>query len=72
MRIMRAKDLVKGESYRHKDTPEKYWATVKQVMPPKSNGNPFNRIIVRCYWSTSKGARVGLIKHFKPSDLVAA
>jgi len=67
---MRANKLVVGESYRHRDTPNQYWATVKKVLPPKSDGNPFNRIIVQCCWASYKDADIGLIKYFKPSDLI--
>lgn len=67
---MRAKDLVVGESYRHKDHPTYCWAKVLKVMPPKTGDNPLNAIIVKCEYSTDKDGKFGLIKHFKPRDLV--
>ena len=66
---MRAKDLVVGESYRHKDHPSYCWAKVIAVMPPKTKRSPFNRILVKCEYSVCKDAPFGLIKYFKASDL---
>ncbi|HAR38603.1 MAG TPA: hypothetical protein DCS09_08570 [Porphyromonadaceae bacterium] len=68
---MRAKDLVVGESYRHKDTPSYAWARVVELLPPKRGDNPYNRIIVKCEWSVEKNDGFGLIKYFKPADLIA-
>jgi hypothetical protein len=67
---MRAKDLVVGESYRHKDHPNYCWAKVIEVLPPKTGDNPFNGIIVKCEYSQNKDDNFGLVKHFRPSDLV--
>lgn len=67
---MRAKDLVVGESYRHKDHPRHCWAKVKRVLKPKEHPNTNNFIIVECEWTQDKDGLVGLIKYFKPSNLV--
>lgn len=67
---MRAKDLVVGENYRHKDHPTYCWAKVIKVLKPKEGENPHNRIIVKCYWSQTKDDTFSLVKYFKPSDLV--
>ena len=68
---MRVDKLVVGESYRHKDHPTYCWAKVLKVLKPKQGENPHNRIIVKCEYSQQKNDKFGLIKYFKPSDLVA-
>lgn len=67
---MRAKDLIVGESYRHKDHPNSCWARVVKILQPGEGENPYNRIIVKCEWSQQKACKWGLIKYFKPSNLV--
>ena len=67
---MRAKDIEIGKSYRHKDHPNYAWAKVLKVLKPKEAENPHNRIVVKCKYSTDKEGKFGLLKYFKPSDLV--
>lgn len=67
---MRADKIVIGESYRHKDHPTYCWAKVLEVLPKNTGSTPFNRIIVKCLYSVGKDASFGIVKHFKPSDLV--
>jgi len=67
---VRARDLKEGESYRHKDHPNYCWAKVVKVIKPKESGNPHDRIVVKCDYSVQKNATFGLVKYFKPSDLV--
>ena len=69
---MRAKDIKIGENYRHKDHPTYAWAKAVKVLKPKEAENPHNRIIVKCEWSTKRDSSFGMIKYFKPSDLVSA
>jgi hypothetical protein len=69
---MKADKLIVGESYRHKDHNDYCWAKVIKILKPKEAENPHNRIIVKCEWSENKNARQGLIKYFKPSDLIGA
>jgi hypothetical protein len=69
---MRAKDLVVGESYRHKEHPKYCWAKVIEILQPKEGENPHNRIIVKCMYSQLHNDTFGISKYFKPSDLVAA
>jgi hypothetical protein len=67
---MRPDKLIAGESYRHKDHPDYCWAKVIKVLKPKEAENTHNRIVVKCEWSQNKNDSWGLIKYFKPSDLV--
>lgn len=68
---MRADKLVIGESYRHKDHPTYCWAKVLKVLKPKEAENTNTHIVVKCEWSQQKDDVFGLIKYFRPSDLVA-
>lgn len=67
---MRAKDIVVGESYRHKGTPTYCWAKVTEVLPPKTGWNTLNKIIVRCEWSVEKDSKFVIYKYFAPKDLL--
>ena len=67
---MRGKDLIIGESYRHKDHPDYAWAKVVRLLKPGEDENPHKRIIVRCEWTVGKNDSFGMIKYFKPSDLL--
>ena len=67
---MRAKDIVIGESYRHKDNPTYCWAKAVKVLKPKEGENATGRIVVKCEWSQGKNGNFGLIKYFSPADLV--
>lgn len=68
--MMKAKDLIVGESYRHKDHPNYCFAKVVKVLKPKESENPHNRIIVKCEYSQSRNDNFGLIKYFNPADLI--
>lgn len=67
---MRAKDIVIGESYRHKDHPTYCFAKAVKVLRPKEGENTTTRIVVKCEWSQGKNDTFGLIKYFTPADLV--
>lgn len=66
---MRADKIIIGDFYRHKNSPNNYWARPVKILKPKQFPNIHNRIIAECEWMTCKGSTTGLIKHFKPSDL---
>jgi hypothetical protein len=67
---MKASDLKIGQSYRHKDHPNYCFAKVVKVLKPKQDENPHNRIIVKCEYTQNRNEYFGLIKYFRPSDLV--
>ena len=67
---MRAINLVIDESYRHKDNPTYCFVKVIRILKPKEAENTLNRIIVKCEYSQNKDDNFGLIKYFKPSDLI--
>lgn len=67
---MKPSAIVIGESYRLKDHPNYCWAKVVKVLKPKEQENTNNFIVVKCEYSTYKNDDFGLIKYFKPVDLV--
>ena len=67
---MKASALIIGESYRHKDHPTYCYAKVIKVLKPKEDENSLNKIIVKCEYSQDKNGAFGIIKYFKPSDLI--
>ena len=67
---MRVKNIVIGNSYRHKDHPYYGWAKVVTVLRPKEVENTTRRIVVKCQWSINKNDTFGLIKYFRPMDLL--
>jgi hypothetical protein len=69
---MRAKDIIIGESYRHKDNPNYAWAKVVKILKPNQCENTLNRIVVKCEYSVDKNPEFGLIKYFSPANLVKA
>lgn len=69
---MRAKDMKIGDSYRHKDHPNYCWAKAVKILKPKEAENPHNRIIVKCIYSQNRDDSFGIVKYFKPQDLVKA
>jgi hypothetical protein len=62
---MKVDKIIVGESYRHKDHDD-CWAKVIQVLKP----NKLNKYIVKCEWSQDKNSNFGVIKYFKPSELI--
>ena len=69
---MIAKNIIIGESYRHKNSPKYCWAKVVNILKPKRAENTTKRIIVKCRWTVEKeDDSFGLIKYFNPSDLLS-
>ncbi len=67
---MRAKDIVVGEKYYLKTNPSFPWITALEVMPPKTGANTNNYIVVKCVHSSSGWSDVGIIRHFRPRDIM--
>lgn len=69
---MRAKDLIVGGIYRHKDTPNNVFAYAKvlEIIPPKTGKNKHNHIVVKCAWGQGKNFdNFYYVKYFLPKDL---
>jgi hypothetical protein len=66
---MRPQDIKIGEYYRHRNAPN-YYVKVLGILKPKQGVNTKAYTIVRCEFSMHKIDNTGLIKHFRPCDLV--
>ncbi len=67
---MRAKDVIIGEHYRHKEFPDGWWAKVIGILKPYEGKNVSGRIIANVHWASNKDANVGIVKYFAVSDLI--
>jgi hypothetical protein len=67
---MRLQDIKIGEYYRHKEHPNYAWAKAIKVCPPHSGINNNNYFAIECEWTIDKNDTFGLIKYFRPQDLV--
>jgi hypothetical protein len=67
---MRAQDIKIGESYRHREHPEYAWAKAVEILKPGQGGNNQTFTVVKCEWTVHKNDGFGLIKYFRPRDLI--
>jgi hypothetical protein len=80
---MRAKDIKQNEVYRLKSSPNYGYVKVLCVLNPKqclvykdfrgfyqNDTNPQNYILVKCIHSCNKDFSFGLIKWFRPIDII--
>lgn len=67
---MRKQDIIIGKYYRHKNSLNYGWAKAIKVLNPKEKPNKNTYSVVKCEWTLRKDDSFGLIKYFKPSDLV--
>lgn len=64
------REVVIGEYYRHKNSPDYAWAKVLEVLKSKQYPNTLNCKVAKCEWLVNKTDKTGIIKHFKVKDLV--
>lgn len=78
---MRTQDIVMGETYRHRDHPNYAYAKALKIIRPMAkykqkyadltdDEKSIKMVCVKCEWTISKNDSFGLIKYFKPCDLV--
>ena len=67
---MRPQDIVIGEDYRLKSTPNYSYAKALKLLRPGEVGNPKKYIIVKCEHTIDKDGKFGFIRHFRPCDLI--
>lgn len=67
---MNSKTIKIGEYYRHRNTPNYGWAKALEVIKPHTGVNTHGYLIVECEWTLSQNDSFGIIKYFKPSDLI--
>lgn len=67
---MRPQDIVIGESYRFRAHPHYSYAKAMEMLKPKQGENPHTYAVVKCLHSVNKDETWGIVRHFRPSDLV--
>lgn len=67
---MRAQDVEIGKSYRLRNNPTYSYAKAVKILKPKQDENTNPYIVVKCEYTVKKNASFGLIKYFRPFDLV--
>lgn len=67
---MKAKDIIIGKSYRHKDHPNYCYVKALQILKPREGENTNTFIVVKCEYTVEKDSSFRLIKYFKPSNLI--
>lgn len=67
---MKIKDIVMGATYRHRESPNSWFARPISILKPKSKRNPHTYTIVECEWCSDANFTVGTYKYFRPWDLI--
>jgi hypothetical protein len=79
---MRTQDIVIGETYRHRDHPNYAYAKALKILRPipefkkklayglTEEEKNVKVVCVKCEWSPCKNDTFGMIKYFRPCDLV--
>ena len=67
---MRVKDIIIGAFYRVKPNNTYGWIRPKEILKPKQAPNTHNYIIVKCEYVINKSDTCGIIKYFKPTDII--
>ena len=78
---MRTQDVVIGETYRHRDNLSFGYAKAIKIIKPMAkykqqyagltdDEKAIKTVCVKCEWTISKNASFGMIKYFRPCDLV--
>jgi len=67
---MRAKDIKIGEFYRIKPNLNYTWIKPIAILKPKQSPNTNNFIIVKCEHVINKDDICGLIKYYKPVNII--
>ena len=79
---MRTQDIVIGETYRHRDHPNYGYAKALKIIRPlakfkrkyaydlNEEEKSVKTVCVKCEWTINKNDSFGLIKYFRPCELV--
>ena len=79
---MRTQDIVIGETYRHRTNTNYGYAKALKIIKPlpkfrqkyaydlSEEEKEVKTVCVKCEWTISKNDTYGLIKYFRPCDLV--
>lgn len=67
---MKISEIVNGQLYRHRENPNYGYARAKMVLKSSHPLNGHKYTLVRCEWTTDGGDNFGLIRYFRPCDLI--
>jgi hypothetical protein len=67
---VRPQDIEIGEYYRHRNTPDRYYAKVLEILKPGQGANNQKYIVVKCEWKVYENDDHGFIRYFRPCDLI--
>jgi hypothetical protein len=67
---MRPQDIKLGKSYNLRNAPTNYYAKAIEILKPKQYPNTHTYTIVKCEWANGKNDTWGLIKYFRPCDMI--
>jgi len=67
---MNSKQIIIGNYYRLKSSPDYGYAKVLQLFRPRQYSKEYNCYIVKCEHTVSKNDSVGFIRYFKLDELV--
>lgn len=79
---MRTQDIVIGETYRHRGSPDYCYAKALKIIRPMAKfkqryafgftdeEKSAKCVCVKCEWTLDKNGASGFIKYFRPCDLV--
>jgi len=69
---MKIKDIKIGETYIHKENiGYRHWyAQPVKILKPKQDENTKTYTLVKCKWSSNPSFMCGIMKYFRPGDLI--
>ena len=79
---MRTQDIIIGEIYRHRDHPNYAYAKALKILRPLANYKKrftyglseeeknVKTVCVKCAWIVSPNDTFGIVKYFRPCDLI--
>ena len=67
---MRSKDIIIGNFYRLKDTPDYSWIKAIEILKPREYPNTKNYTVVKCEHRVNKDDVFGFIRYFKPMNIL--
>jgi len=67
---MRPQDIIIGEHYRLKDSPDYGYAKALRLLRAHEAENNNTYSVVKCEHTINKNDKFGFIRYFKPCDLI--
>lgn len=67
---MRTQDIVIGDHYRLRDSPNYGYVKAMEILKPKQKPNTNNYLVVKVEHTVNKNDLFGFIRYFKPADII--